>query len=89
MGKAILVEAVVVKRDTEDGVSFLLDEVPIGFVYKADLCSISIQDWYDSITGKFTKRETVTIYGSATGRRPFDGRMPTELFKFEESQAVR
>lgn len=30
------VKAVVVKRDTWDGVAFLLDEVPIGFIYEAD-----------------------------------------------------
>lgn len=52
---AKLINARVVKRDTEDGVGFLLEEVPIGFVYQADPDSIQNMNWFDTKTGKTTQ----------------------------------
>jgi hypothetical protein len=78
-----LVKAVVIKRDTEDGVSFLLDEVPIGFEYEADIDTLTDYNWGDTNTGKVTRRPTVVIYGSATGQGSRIGPMPLELFRLE------
>ena len=77
-------KARVVKRDTEDGVNFLLDEVPIGFIYELDADSIHDLDWLDKRTGKTTKRATAIVYGSATNKGSAIGWMPLELFALED-----
>jgi hypothetical protein len=81
---AKLINARVVKRDTEDGVHFLNVEVPIGFVYQADPDTITEAGWLDTRTGKTTKRTTITVYGSASGNANAVGPMPLELLALEE-----
>ena len=80
------VRAIVVKRDTEDGTAFLLDEVPIGFVYEADLASIQISEWYDTKKKK-TARVSIHVTGSATGKGNLTGIMPLELFRLEPASS--
>ena len=75
-----LVKAVVVKRDTSDGIPFLLDDVPIGFTYMADLDSIAELEWYNIDRNQVTKRQSIRVYGSATGKGAITGDMPLELF---------
>ena len=81
------VRAIVAKRDTEDGTEFLLDEVPIGFVYEAELASIVIAEWYNTETAKKTARVNIHITGSATGKGNLTGIMPLELFRLEPASS--
>jgi hypothetical protein len=78
------VKAIVVKRSTEDGVTFLRDEVPIGFAYLADTLDICTMSWYNTKTSKTTDRPCIWCKGSYTGIEPVEGYMPMELFKLEE-----
>ena len=81
------VRAIVAKRDTEDGTEFLLDEVPIGFVYEADLASIQISEWCNPKTKKTTARVSIHVTGSATGKGNSTGIMPLELFRLEPASS--
>jgi hypothetical protein len=81
-----LVKATVVKRNTADGASFLKDEVPLGFVYMADLDSVEPEaPWFNKQTGKVTLRPTITVYGGALSHDKTVGPMPLELFHLGES----
>ena len=77
----MLVKAEVIKRESDDGVSFLYDEVEIGHIYLVNPDSISDMDWADMKTGKTTARQSIRVLGSSTGNNPSDGIMPLELLR--------
>jgi hypothetical protein len=81
-----LVKAKMVKRATDDGVEFFLDEVPIGFVYHADLDSRKRLKWGDRETGDWTVRDSIMIYGSALVDPNEIGYCPTELLEIEDQK---
>jgi hypothetical protein len=77
----MLVKAEVIKRESDDGVSFLYDEVEIGHIYLVEPDSISDMYWFDMKTGKTTARQSIRVHGSSTGNNPSDGIMPLELLR--------
>ena len=80
----MLVRAKVVKRNTSDGVEFLFDEVPIGFIYFADPQTRTFMEWYSLVHRKSVIRESIEVYGSALKHpRNTIGFMPTELLDIE------
>jgi hypothetical protein len=82
-------KAMLIKRNTDDGVEFIKDDVPIGEIYEVDEKSIQSMLWGDLHTGKQTSRLSISVLtsyhkGSTGGNskeRP--GWLPIELFNLE------
>ena len=83
----MIVVAKVVKRDTEDGVEFFHEDVPIGAKYLAESLTRGPVEWGDTKTGKKTTRDSILIVGrhSERNRGRAIGYVPTELLSIDDA----
>jgi hypothetical protein len=76
------IRAVLVKRQTDDGLIGVKSTTPLGKVYLVDLESVSTETLYNTILRKRHVKEIIMVLDGDDGYLPIAW-MPTELLRIE------